>query len=463
MKKILLALLPFFTYQILNAQEHVIGNTTLTEREVVNGLDVPWEIKWGPDDYLWITEREAGTVSRINVENGERHVILDLSSIIYSPQYAEAGLLGMEIHPEFNNGAPYVFLAYTYGNNNPKERIVSFEYDSTNDQLINEDILIDSIDAATTHIGCRLLALDDLTMLITTGDAQQVENSQNPNFLTGKTLRISINHIDGSFGDVPLDNPIQQSYVYSIGHRNSQGLALGPNNIIYSSEHGADTDDELNIISMENNYGWPDVEGFCNYASEIEYCNNNDITEPLWSSGTQSTIAPSDIIWYDHPSIPEFQNTLLMSVLKDKKLVRFKFSDDGQTMTEEDDFFVNTWGRLRDICVSPDGKIYIATNGNSWPSQGPNEIIELSNEAYEPVAITENSISLNIYPNPIYSNGALTIDIPNSNQVVEITDLAGKLIISEKMKNQQIQLDGNLSKGTYILKVGNLNSKLIIQ
>ena len=94
------------------------------------------------------------------------------------------------------------------------------------------------------------------------------------------------------------------------------------------------------------------------------------------------TIAPSDIIWYDHPAIPEFQNTLLMTVLKNKMLVRFEFTEDGQSVTNETEFFQYEWGRLRDICVSPDGKIYLATNGNTWPSQPPNEIIELSNADY---------------------------------------------------------------------------------
>jgi len=72
-----------------------------------------------------------------------------------------------------------------------------------------------------------------------------------------------------------------------------------------------------------------------------------------------------------------------MTVLKDKMLVRFEFSEDGQTVTNETEFFNYEWGRLRDICVSPNGKIYLATNGSTWPSQPPNEIIELYNAAYD--------------------------------------------------------------------------------
>ena len=107
MKKYLILL--FITLLVSNTFAQVqVGNTTLTEREVIGGLDVPWEIKWGPDDYIWVTER-SGIVSRVNVESGEQYIILNLASQLYD-QY-ESGLLGMEIHPDFNNGAPYVFLA----------------------------------------------------------------------------------------------------------------------------------------------------------------------------------------------------------------------------------------------------------------------------------------------------------------------------------------------------------------
>lgn len=489
------------------AQTHTVGNTTLTEREVVGNLDVPWEIKWGPDNHLWITERD-GIVSRVNVETGDKYVILDLSSVLYDSY--ESGLLGMEIHPEFNNGAPYVFLAYTYGpSNNPQEKIVAYEYDSNTNQLINETVLVDNIDANSTHIGCRLLALDDLTMLITTGDAQLWNNSQNVNEITGKTLRISINHQDGTFGQPAADNPNPNSSVYTIGHRNAQGLAIGANGIIYSSEHGPSNDDELNIIQADANYGWPNVQGFCdnisvdyyyaeylddNNITESEYCNQFGITEPLWSSGT-STIAPSDIIWYDHPAIPEFQNTLLMTVLKNKKLVRFQFSQDGHTITEEDDFFVETWGRLRDICVSPDGRIYLATNGYGWPSQGPNEIIELSNNDYYTWSCIDNactedaddsgeyqsleecelvctSISvgevinntITIYPNPAQEGQLITFDNLNTNELIAITDLRGKNILTKKAnQNGNIYLNKALPAGVYLIHTqAGYRNKLII-
>jgi glucose/arabinose dehydrogenase len=427
MKKILI-LITLISMQL--AAQIQVGSTTLEEREVINGLDVPWEIKWGPDNFLWVTERE-GIVSRIDVETGEKHIILDIQNDIWDSN--EAGLLGMEIHPEFNNGSPYIFLAYTYVSNGAKEKIVYYEYDFVSDQLVNEVVLLDGLDGNSTHVGCRLMALDDLTMFITTGDAQNWNASQDIDELTGKTLRMSINMTDGTVGQSLSDNPISGSLVWSWGHRNAQGLAMSPDGTIYSSEHGPSNDDELNILNKGANYGWPNVQGYCdnqwvdygyanalnNNYSEIDYCEDNNITDAIWSSGS-STIAPSDILWYDHPSIPEFQNTLLMTVLKDKMLVRFELTEDGQSMESYTEFFNNEWGRLRDICVSPDGKIYLATNGYSWPSQGPNEIIELSNPNFDYTDLNKDLITNKL----LYSIDLLgrSIDSPKEGFVIDIYD-----------------------------------------
>ena len=518
MKKYLILL--FITLLVSNTFAQVqVGNTTLTEREVIGGLDVPWEIKWGPDDYIWVTER-SGIVSRVNVESGEQYIILNLAPQLYD-QY-ESGLLGMEIHPDFNNGAPYVFLAYTYYSaSGASEKIVYYEYDFDNDALINETIMVDGIDGNSTHIGCRLLAVDNTTLLVTTGDAQDWMASQDETALTGKTLRIDIDANGGNFGQPKADNPSPYSYVWTIGHRNAQGLALGPNGIIYSSEHGPNGDDELNILVANGNFGWPNAQGMCdnlptsdvsdyityandlsNSYTETDFCNEYNIIEPLWSTGAyingSTTIAPSDIIWYDHPSIPEFQNTLLMTVLKGKKLVRFEFNSLGNDIIGETDFFNNEWGRLRDICVSPDGKIYLATNGFNWPSQGPNEIIELYNAEYvaessyncstdgcEEImdasgeyttledceaacnvsSIEENkNESINFYPNPIEKDGVLYFQNYDNPFHLNIYNIQGQIVYSNQVEGRSLLIKGLLESGIYLLRPNNGNyNKLIVK
>ena len=401
----------------LNAQIQ-IGSTTLEEREVVNGLDVPWEIKWGPDNFLWVTER-SGIVSRVDVQTGEKYVILDIQNVVSTE--SESGLLGMEFHPDFDNNG-ILFLVYTYYQGfNIEERIVAYTYNSSLDDLENEQILLDNISGYSTHVGSRIHTLDDYTMLISTGDAQDQSASQDQSALTGKILRMDISA--DNFGGVPSDNPIENSYTWSWGHRNSQGIEVAPNGIIYSSEHGPQNDDELNILVPNRNYGWPNVNGFCDGFSEQQFCEQYDVVEPLiaWTP----TIAPSDIIWYSHPAIPEFQNTLLMTVLKDKMLVRFEFSDDGTQLINDTEFFNYEWGRLRDICVSPDGKIYLATNGNNWPSQGPNEIIELSNPNFDNTNITED-----LFPDQLlYSIDMLGREINNTNDgfVIDVYNTGRKI------------------------------------
>ena len=125
-----------------------------------------------------------------------------------------------------------------------------------------------------------------------------------------------------------MDNPIPDSYVWSWGHRNAQGLELAPNGIIYSSEHGPTSDDELNILVPNRNYGWPNVQGFCDEPTETNFCEQNNVVEPL-ANWTPTVLVRTS--YGTTTAIPEFQNTLLMTVLKDKMLVRFEFSEDGQS------------------------------------------------------------------------------------------------------------------------------------
>jgi aldose sugar dehydrogenase len=430
------------------SQEQVgLGSTTLQIDTVITGLNVPWEIQWGPDGWIWMTER-YGVISRVNPENGNRDELLDLSDDVY--QAGEAGMLGLVLHPGFNDTA-HVFVVYTYNDGDIKEKLVRYNYNGTD--LVDAVILIDDIPGGNTHDGSRLLILPDRTLLMTTGDARISGTPQNISSPAGKTLRINLD------GSIPGDNPIEESPVWSWGHRNHQGLLLAPNGNIYSSEHGPDTDDEINILEKGKNYGWPDVEGFCDTPGENDFCNENNVVEPLinWTP----TIAPSDIIWYNHPSIPEFQNTILMAVLKEKKIVRITLNETGEEVIETEDFFNNRWGRLRDILQGPNGEIYIATNGASWSNTDPftHSIIRLkksesttSGNAYNPKR------SLSVFPNPVTDK--LHISVGNSLSVLSsvlLLDYSGKIV--KKMHNIAIEtLDEGLNvealpAGTYTLIV----------
>lgn len=444
MKKIQLVLVSVFAFVGINAQQtFTLDSTTLTSKVVKDSLDIPWEILWGPDDHIWVTER-YGRVSRINPETGKQSILLDLSSNVY--ERGEAGMLGMVLHPDFEN-TPHVFIAYTYlSGSNILERLVKFNYNGSSINPI--DTLVENIKGNTTHIGCRLLILPDNTLLMTTGDAQDRNASQNSTSLIGKVLRMNLD------GSVPSDNPTSGSLVWSIGHRNAQGLWRAPNGVIYSSEHGPTTDDELNVLEANRNYGWPDVAGFCDTPPENTFCNANNVVEPL--AAWTPTIAPSDIIWYDSDAIPELKNKLLMTVLKDKSLIAFGFNSAGDKVEEQTKYFKNEFGRLRDICVSPKGKIYLATNGDSWSNTKPfsHSIVELSNEN-APNSIKEVNLkpAVQVAPIPVKSGESISIRLQDAaTGHLTLYDLLGKPVLQQEIKNEtHLQLD--VTQGLYLWTV----------
>ena len=422
----------------------MVGNTQVNVDTVITGLDIPWEIIYGPDNHIWTTERK-GIVSRINPITGVKSVILNLSSSIF--QQSESGLLGMALHPNFPNTAE-VFLAYTYGSfNTIRERFVKYTFNGS--ALINPVTLIEDITGNTTHIGARFQFLPDSTILVSTGDAQNTSLPQNMSSLSGKILRMNTD------GSIPTDNPDPTSYVYSYGHRNVQGIFRAPNGLIYLSEHGASSDDEFQLLEPARNYGWPSVEGFCDLSGEQTFCSVNNVKEPLavWTP----TIAPSDMLWYDNPDFPELDGKMLLTVLKDKKLIAIELSPDGTQYISQTHYLTNQFGRLRDICVGPDKEIYLATNGASWSNTNPNthNIIRLkvSNSA----AIHETTAKkVSVYPNPADEFLNIRIEDDFLNATAVFTDFTGRIIASFSMEalNKSIPIS-ELMKGTYILKLIN--------
>jgi len=375
-KRLLLLTLLIGTFFSLTAQTVLInlGTTTVETSTLYTTNEAPWELTYGPGDSLWMTTKN-GKVYRIDPNNGVATLLLDYTANVY--QAGEAGMLGMTFHPNFATN-PYVYIAYTYSNAGNKERMSRFTYNGI--ALINEQVLIDDITANTIHNGSRLVILNNNSILMTTGDAANTALSQNTTSKNGKVLRVLLD------GSIPVDNPVPGSPVYTFGHRNPQGLALHPNGNVYSTEHGPANNDEFQIIEPGRNYGWPNVVGFCDndQAGETAFCTANNVKEPLasWNPAPGITWAPSDLIWYNHPSIPEFQNTFLVAFLKTAKVRRIQLNPTGESITSQADFFTDQWGRLRDITAAPDGSIYLATNVS------PYRIIKIRAAGVTPVSLT---------------------------------------------------------------------------
>lgn len=320
---------------------------TIRDSILVNNLHFPWEILWGPDNHIWMTERD-GEISRVNPATG---VVTPLFTIAEVEQKGEGGLLGMVLHPNFNS-TPQVFVVYNYDDGGTyKEKVVRYNYTGTT--LNNATSIIDNIAAANIHNGSRLVITPDLKLYITTGDAANPNSAQNNSSLSGKVLRLNLD------GTIPADNPTAGSAIWSSGHRNAQGLVYA-NNILYSSEHGEDTDDEINIIEKGRNYGWPTVRGLCNTGSEQTFCSANNVKESIaeWTP----TIAVSGMDFYNHDLIPQWKNSLLVATLKNTRLMQLKLNSAGNDVESMSEFFTGKYGRMRDVCVSPQGRVYICTS-----------------------------------------------------------------------------------------------------
>ena len=452
MKKILfiVSLLLFFQYASL-AQDVVIGNTTLTSSDLVTGIQVPWEMLWGPDDHIWVTERQ-GRVLRIDPETGNFNYILDHRHLVESG--GEPGMLGMALHPNFEN-EPLVYIVYNYSQGFVvSERLVSFRWNG--EALVDENILIDAILGASIHNGARLLMTSDNKILMTTGDRGNADLSQDMTSLNGKILRINLD------GSIPEDNPNPNSYIYSYGHRNAQGLCHGPNGLIYSSEHGAQQSDEFNIIEANRNYGWPNVQGACNTGSEQAFCNANNVREPLmeWSP----CVAVNGIEYYNHEAIPEFQNSVLMAVLGGlgggaQRISQLVMSEDGTAILEENTYFTN-FGRLRDICINPHtGAIYLATNGPSYPGFGPNRIVEYRNMDFisDVEELTIEDQVLRIYPNPVVGKSTIEFSHNFIGKEYEIISFSGQVIERGKVNGTtKIKIEtSDWTAGAYYIRASN--------
>lgn len=332
------------------AAENPLPEATVDIQVLTQNLSHPWELVWGPDNMIWMTER-GGKISRVNPVNGISTLLTAVPDV---KSLGEGGLLGMVLHPDFNAN-PHVFIAYNYDKaGSYTEKIVRYTYNGTS--LINPTVILDNIPASNIHNGCRLVISKDLKLFISTGDAANQPSAQNINSLSGKILRINLN------GTIPADNPIAGNAVWSFGHRNPQGLVF-INDKLYSSEHGPDRDDEINLIVKNRNFGWPSVNGFCNESTEQIFCSANNVAEPLIS--WTPTLAVSGIDFYNNDAIPQWKNSLILATLKDETLYQLKLNPAGDKVNEAIKLFTGTYDRLRDVCVAPDGKVYVATSNGS--------------------------------------------------------------------------------------------------
>lgn len=323
--------------------EHEEGSETdaLYEPKIIaENLEAPWEIAID-DDKLYISERPGAIVTINGNEKTRKKVKLaaDLS------EQAEAGLLGIALPADFaDTNTAIAYYSYevdgTY-----YQRVVTIK--EKDDRWEETGVILDHIPGGEFHQGGRIKFGPDDKLYITTGDATNPKAAQDLKSLAGKILRMNAD------GSVPSDNPFDDSYVYSYGHRNAQGLAWDDEANLYATEHGDNAHDEINRIEPGKNYGWPEIEG-----DETA----DDMESPIVQSG-EDTWAPSGMTY--------LRGQFFFASLRGEGLRRF------DPKHEKVDQIIADVGRVRDAHATADG-IYIITNntdGRGNPAKNDDRLI----------------------------------------------------------------------------------------
>ncbi len=309
---------------------------------IAEGLEIPWDLAFTPDGRTLITERPGRIRVFADGElKAEPYADIDVAHV------SEAGLMGIALHPGFSNNG-HLFICYTYrdpsgGMFNRIARLTDRD-----NRGIDHRTILDGIPGASRHDGCRIRFGPDGHLYATTGDATEPALAQDLDSLAGKVLRLAAD------GSVPPDNPLPNSYIYTYGHRNPQGLDWNPlTGELFITEHGPSQDDEVNLLEPGKNYGWPMVTGT---SGSAEYMDPVLALTP--------TIAIAGAAFYSNGALPSSWNgSLFFTALKGSHLQRVALEPpEYRKVLTREILYKGEFGRLRAVSMSPNGQLYLTTS-----------------------------------------------------------------------------------------------------
>lgn len=311
---------------------------------IATNLASPWGLAFLPDGSALVSERNTARIKRI-----ASGTVTTIGTVPGVRPAGEGGLHGLAVAPTFATDR-LVYAYHTAANDN---RVVRMRFDTS---LGTPQVIVSGIPKANIHNGGRLAFGPDGMLYISTGDANRSSRAQNPASLGGKILRVT------PTGAAAPGNPTAGSRVWTLGHRNVQGLAFDGGGRLWAGEFGQNTWDELNLIQAGRNYGWPTVEG---RSSDTRFVN------PIaqWSPAQAS---PSGIAFA--------RNTVWLAALRGQRLLAVPVlngAPDGNPVS----FLNGTHGRYRMVTTAPDGSLWLMTNntdGRGTPRQGDDRIVRLT-------------------------------------------------------------------------------------
>ncbi|MSO76128.1 MAG: PQQ-dependent sugar dehydrogenase [Alphaproteobacteria bacterium] len=337
----------------------VVNPPGIAASDWVTGLDAPWSLVFLPDGRALVSERPG--LVRL-VERGRLRAAP--IAAIESVQGGEGGLMGLALHPRFES-EPFVYAMHTADvAGERRNRVIRLRL--AGETLTFDRVVFQGIAAARFHNGGRIGFGPDGLLYIGTGEIFQAERAQDIQDMGGKILRLTPE------GAVPAENPFSGSPVYSLGHRNVQGLAWHPDNgQLFISEHGPSGEfglrahDEINVGARGGNFGWPRVVGAP---------GDPQFVDPLVAWPTRTTPPSGMAFW---------RGDLYVATLRSEALVRIRFAAlrDGSYRTIGiERWFAERFGRLRDAVTGPDGALYVVTNntdGRGTPRTGDDRILRI--------------------------------------------------------------------------------------
>lgn len=329
-------------------EQNIPAVTTIAEN-----LEIPWDFVFLPDGDMLVNER-PGNLLRVSLE-GNTTTIQNIEGVVH---LGEGGLLGIELHPEFEkNSWIYLYLTSRTPEGKLTNRIE--RYVLNGNILSQKTLILDGIAGAQYHDGGKMAFGPDGYLYVTTGDATDESSAQNRNSLAGSILRIT------ESGEPAPGNPFNNE-VYSYGHRNPQGITWDDTGQLWATEHGPSGTqtgyDELNRIVSGGNYGWPEVRGEENRPGMIA---------PVVQSGKTDTWAPAGIAYWD--------GSLFFTGLRGEALYEAHIQLDNSIILQQ--HFRGEFGRLRAIKIGPDDMLYLTTSntdGRGNSNEGDDKIIRIN-------------------------------------------------------------------------------------
>jgi glucose/arabinose dehydrogenase len=316
---------------------------------LVTGLEVPWGLAFLPDGDALVGERTTGRLYQVPAEGGDAELVATVPDV---DDDGEGGLLGIALDPLFiHSGHAFVYAYLTTASDN---RVVRFHLDPSGTGIYDLQVILEGLAKASIHDGGGLAFGPDGQLSVGVGDAGVPDRAQDPASLNGKILRMT------TTGQPPLSpaNPDPHSLVWSMGHRNVQGLAWDSSGAMYATEFGQNTWDEVNLIEPGKNYGWPVVEGMGD-----DPANTNPVFTWTTDEASPSGIAIVGDVAY-------------VGALRGQRLWRVPL-DGG----DPEPLLQDQYGRLRNVQAAPDGSIWITTSnrdGRGRADGGDDRILRLS-------------------------------------------------------------------------------------